>query len=93
MSKIREDLASLCHEQWSGWMEYLFSKCLPETVHETETGDLVIPRLFVERWKRQMTTPYAWLSEEEKESDRKEARIIVELFLGEVMSGKDAPND
>lgn len=32
--KLREKLAELCHKQWSGWMEYLFSKC---------EGDLDIP--------------------------------------------------
>lgn len=23
---IREKLADLCHEQWSGWIRYMFSK-------------------------------------------------------------------
>ena len=34
----------------------------------------------VERWKRQVKTPYAELSEKEKESDRVEARKVLEAI-------------
>ncbi len=27
MDETTEKLAQLAHQQWSGWMEYLFSKC------------------------------------------------------------------
>lgn len=78
---MREQLASLCHEQWSGWMEYLFSKCyLNRDYLDKETGDLVIPEKFVRRWKRQSKTPYSELSESEKDSDRKEADRILSLI-------------
>lgn len=65
---MREKLADLCHEQWSGWMEHLFSKCL-----ENVDGHAMIPKEFVARWKRQMDTPYKDLSEDEQNSDRREA--------------------
>ena len=64
----REELAALCHEQWAGWMAYLFSKC-----NEVGDGCMEIPAWAVERWTRQLATPYENLSEEEKDSDRKEA--------------------
>lgn len=64
-----EELAALEHERWSGWMIYLASKCEPGA-----NGTLVIPKWAVDRWSRQAGTTYAELSEEEKESDRKEAR-------------------
>lgn len=70
----REALAALCHEQWSGWMQYLFSKC------EFGGDQVQIPSWAVERWQRQMTTPYAKLSEEEKNSDRKEADKFIKLL-------------
>lgn len=71
----REALANLCHRQWSNWMSYLFSKCI-----FTSDGGLVIPPEYVERWRRQMITPYEQLSEEEQESDRKEADKFLNII-------------
>ena len=68
MNSKREILAELAHAQWSGWMEYLFSKGT-----HNEDGTWTMPAWAVERWKRQTETPYADLSFDEKESDRKEA--------------------
>lgn len=73
---VREKLAELCHDQWSGWMEYLFQKCSPN-IH---TGETIIPAWAVDRWKRQMNTKYQFLSESEKDSDRKEADKFIELW-------------
>ena len=78
---MKEKLADLCHEQWSGWMKYMFSKCFAEKgQYDPETGNLIIPKWAVDRWRRQMTTPYAELSEEEKGSDRKEAEKFLSLM-------------
>jgi hypothetical protein len=57
----REKLASYAHKQWSGWMDYLFSKCVNPI--EADTGTVIIPKWAVERWKRQIKTPYEELSE------------------------------
>lgn len=89
LKEIKEQLADLCHKQWSGWMEYLFSKCFMDThvQYDKETENLVIPKRFVERWKRQMNTSYFDLPENEKESDRKEAdRFLV--LLAKLLSTK-----
>lgn len=75
---MREKLAKLAHEQWSGWMVYLFSKC-----KATATGEMVIPRWAVDRWKKQSQTPYSKLSAKEQESDRKEADKFLALFTDE----------
>jgi len=56
-------------------MEYLFSKC---TFHED--GTATIPSWAVERWQRQMLTPYEELSEKEQDSDRKEADKFLALL-------------
>ena len=68
MNSKREILAELAHAQWTGWMEYLFSKGI-----KNEDGTWTMPIWAVERWERQCKTPYADLSFDEKESDRKEA--------------------
>ena len=83
--EMREKLAEYAHNQWSGWMEYLFSKCytvyLEPTLQEPDgEAHLVIPKWAVDRWKRQMQTPYNDLSEEEKESDRKEADGMIAIL-------------
>jgi len=73
--KIKETLSDLCHQMWSGWMEYLFTKCITN-----ENGSLTIPQEFVERWARQIDTCYENLSEEEKNSDRIEAERIITIL-------------
>ena len=76
----RENLADYAHEAWSGWMKYMFSKCQRYyDVHGTfeKGGALIIPPELVERWTRQMNTPYGELPESEKESDRAEADKIM----------------
>lgn len=64
-----EKMADVAHESWAGWTKYVFSKST-----KNDDGTVTIPADQVERWERQIATPYAELSEEEKESDRVEAR-------------------
>lgn len=71
-NKEIERIAAVQHEIWSHWMKYLLSQC--------EIGDgmrYYIPMGQEQRWKRQMNTPYAELTEEEKESDREQARKVI----------------
>jgi len=72
--ELRERLADQCHEQWSHWMKYLFSKTMEG---DAET---IIPEELVKRWKRQMSTPFAELSQEEQDSDRREADKFLALL-------------
>lgn len=75
---IREQLAEYAHEAWSGWMRYLFEKTI-----EVGDGCEEIQREQVERWKRQMNTPYSELPENEKESDRQEADKMLAILKAE----------
>jgi len=70
-----EVLAAYAHDAWAGWMRYLFS-------HGTQQADgtFILDAAKVERWRRQMITPYADLSEAEKASDRKEAKAILAIL-------------
>ena len=82
---MREKFAELCHDQWSRWMDYLFSKCYETQIEPTlqePDGEkvFVIPKWAVDRWTRQMKTKYENLPEDEKESDRKEADRFLALI-------------
>ncbi len=74
MSKLREQLADLEHIRWAMWMKYLFSV---GTFHED--GSWTMPPWAVERWQRQMNTPYKALTEKEQDSDRREADNTLEI--------------
>jgi hypothetical protein len=79
---MREKLAALAHEQWSGWMRYLFERShrAEEGGEVAPGGSVVIPSASVVRWRRLMDTPYGKLTEQEKESDRAEAdRVLAEI--------------
>ncbi len=101
MNNIREKLAELVHKQWSGWMEYLFDKCSKVVWTETwknqdntSSFDVkeytsVIPRWAVDRWSRQVATDYQDLSEEEKNSDRKEADRVLNIEISKGVTIKD----
>lgn len=78
VSGLTEELADLAHRQWARWMEYLFEK---STLNED--GTVTIPKWAVDRWKRQVNTEYKDLPEEEKESDRNEARRVIEAIFKE----------
>ena len=75
---MREKLAELCHDQWSGWMKHMFSKC-----NVTKKGIVKIPLVYANAIKRQMNTSYENLSENEKNSDRKEADKFLAIFTKE----------
>jgi hypothetical protein len=80
---VVEALADAEHASWARWQEYLFSRCVDrERQHgaSVDPDDLVIPGPFVRHWRRQITTPYAELSEVEKESDRKEVRQALAML-------------
>ncbi len=72
---VREQLADYAHRAWSGWMQYMFEKSTKNI-----DGTVTIPASLVERWTRQMNTPYPMLPDNERQSDLIEAdRILVIL--------------
>jgi hypothetical protein len=73
--KILEAVSEQCHKQWSGWTEHFLSKT-KECCSEHISMDVT----WIDRWRKQIATPYADLTEEEKESDRREARKILEAI-------------
>lgn len=75
IEEVVEKGADLEHDRWSGWQKYLHSLCV-----KNEDGTLTIPKERVERWERQIATPYSELSEQEKEYDRIEVRKYQDIF-------------
>jgi len=73
--KVTDELANYAHEAWSGWIGYLFAKSIAN-----EDGTITIPQWAVDRWNRQAKTPYADLPENEKDSDRDEARKMLAII-------------
>ena len=73
--RLQERLADAEHESWSRWVWWLFNTC--KTMSD---GSVVIPVELAERWKRQSVTAYAYLSEAEKEVDRKEGRLSMPII-------------
>lgn len=68
-ASLLESLAAIEHERWSHWQRYLHSRC-----ERGDDGSLTIPSELVDRWTAQMSTPFAELTEPEKESDRDQVR-------------------
>ena len=73
--ELIEQLADKEHASWASWMKYLFSRCPMRS-----DGAKIIPFELVERWQRQIDTPYAELSEREKQSDRDEVVHILSII-------------
>jgi len=74
--------ADLEHDRWARWQKYMFSK-MNYTEYEKDGRKIacyILPADLWERWSRQIDTPYSELSEEEKESDRKETRNYLPLL-------------
>lgn len=83
---LRERLAALAHEQWSGWMRYMFGDCDSGACRAVAGADGEAPKPKIDhteyrqRWMRQMATAYDDLPEDEKESDREEADRVLAVL-------------
>ncbi|RQR22553.1 hypothetical protein DIE23_36700 [Burkholderia sp. Bp9143] len=70
-----EQLAAAEHERWAHWQRYMHSKAL-----RNSDGSLTIPAELVSRWERLMKTPYAELTEDERQSDREQVQRYLPLL-------------
>jgi len=71
----REQIASIQHDQWSGWILHLWTIC-----ESSPDGSAIIPNDIVELWTRQTNTPYKKLTNKEKKSDLIEAGKILTIL-------------
>lgn len=102
-AEIIEKLAAIEHQRWADWQRWVHDCCADiwfesakngDEVLPTRHGGLVIPPELVERWERQIHTPYADLSESEKQSDREQVMrywpLIVEFVAAWIADYHDA---
>lgn len=82
---LQELTADFVHEQWSNWMRYLFSK----GTFNDDDGTWTMPAWAVERWQRQLNTPYEALPDNEKETDLAEANKFLSLLKSILLEGQD----
>lgn len=76
-NQLIEILAEHIHDkQWCGWMEWM----LPKVIDNPEWIDPQYPETFTQRWLRQSQTKYKDLADNEKESDKNEAKEILEII-------------
>ena len=84
-SSLREALAALEHDQWAHWTRYMLG-ALKEVIglgfYEARDNniDLSVVREHLARWERQIATPYAELTEAEKDSDREWADKVLAVL-------------
>ena len=72
---IVEEFAEQEHTRWSNWQQWVF-----DCSTQNEDGSVTIPVDKVERWKRQIATPYSELSEQEKEKDREQVYPYIDTL-------------
>lgn len=65
--ELFELLAESEHERWALWQRHVHRTCI-----KRDDGSILIPAGTVARWERQISTPYSELSEEERNSDRRQ---------------------
>ncbi|MEP7292285.1 MAG: hypothetical protein ABI835_10900 [Chloroflexota bacterium] len=74
-NEVREALSEVSHDIWSHWMRWMFTIGV-----FNEDGTWTMPAAKVVRWQGQMETPYAALTEREKDSDREQADKILAVL-------------
>lgn len=68
-SKLVEELAAIEHERWAHWQRFMH-----EQGQRQADGSLMLPAELVAKWDRLIDTPYAQLTDKERESDREQVR-------------------
>lgn len=79
LEEIVEELASIEHERWAHWQQYLHEKGIRQP-----DGSLLLPAELVSHWEAQIATPYADLNEGDKQSDREQVHRYLPRIVAEI---------
>lgn len=82
LNEIAEHLASIEHERWSHWQLHMHKQG-----QKLSDGSLIIPPELANRWEKQASTPYADLSEGEKDSDREQVARYLQVIAQALADG------
>ncbi|WP_371422303.1 hypothetical protein [Tardiphaga sp.] len=69
LDQLLEQLAAIEHDRWAHWQRYVHDQGQLQP-----DGSVILPANLVERWERQIRTPYDDLADSEKDSDREQVR-------------------
>lgn len=86
IEEIVEQLADIEHQRWADWQKYVHSKL--ET--SENKNYLRLENTWIERWEKQISTPYNELTEKEKESDREQVRRYWHI-IEQLITSSQAP--
>lgn len=85
LEELKEKLAAIEHERWADWQKWCH-QVIRENGPNLQTENVLM------RWDRQIETPYAELSEKEKQSDREQVDRylpLINLYIEEkIKEGK-----
>jgi hypothetical protein len=70
-----DTLAAVEHERWAHWQRYMHSKGT-----RLADGSLQLSGDLIARWEKQIATPFAELTQEEKDSDRDQVRVAIPII-------------
>ncbi|XBB65951.1 hypothetical protein ABFU82_17770 [Nocardioides sp. WV_118_6] len=78
--QLIESLAALEHARWAHWQRFMHD----QGEHFTD-GSILLPPDLVQRWERQIATPYPSLPEAEKQSDREQVLRYLPLVIDAIV--------
>lgn len=85
--ELYEQLAAIEHTRWSHWQKYLHTHC----ARREPDGSLTIPAVYVQHWEQMINTPYQFLTETEKASDREQVDRYWHLIRSHFRPGNETP--
>jgi hypothetical protein len=74
-AELLERLAAIEHERWAHWQRFMH-----EQGERQPDGSLLLPADLVAKWDHLINTPYAQLTEKERESDRDQVRRYLPIL-------------